>query len=98
MTTQLDLFATARHTDPETSHNAAKVASRKAETNRLLALRMLREHGPMTDFALAELTGIQQTSVGVRRGELVKLGLVRATTLRRPSPSGTPCIVWEAIR
>lgn len=89
----------ARSTDPLTSHLAARDASRNAETNRAKALRLLRDAGNLglTDFELAELTGIAQTSIGVRRGELVKAGLVERTALRRPSPSGSAAIVWRAV-
>lgn len=86
----------ARRSDPETSHQAAERASSGASTNRALALEALRKAGRagLTDFELASLTGIAQTSIGVRRGELVRQGLVAATPMRRPSPSGSPAIVW----
>lgn len=90
---------TARHSDPDTSHAAARLASIKAGTNRERALMTLRAHPDgLTDFDLAALTGIAQTSVGVRRGELVKMGLVTKTSIRRASPSGAAAIVWRASR
>lgn len=93
------LDPTARTTDPWTSHEAARRAKPKAETNRALALKALRAAGPagLTDFQLAEVTGVQQTSIGKRRGELVKAGLVeKVPGVRRPSPSGSPAQVWRA--
>jgi hypothetical protein len=71
----------------------------KAGTNRALALQALLRAGVcgLTDFELSDRTGIQQTSIGKRRGELVTLGLVVPTTLTRPSPSGAPAIVWRAV-
>jgi DNA-binding transcriptional ArsR family regulator len=88
----------ARATDPETSWEAAERAKLNKSTNRALALRLLREHPEgLTDFDLAELTGLQQTSIGKRRGELRDAGLVRATDRRRRSPSGSSAIVWEAV-
>ena len=89
----------ARVSDPDTSHQAAKLATVNAGTNRALALEALRAAGPdgLTDFALAEIVGIQQASIGVRRGELVRMGLVEATEMRRPSPSGANAIVWRAV-
>lgn len=88
---------TARRTDPWTSHEAARRASKGAKSNRMAALIALREHGPLTDFELAEITGVAQTSIGVRRGELVKAGLVeKVPGVRRPSPSGSPAQVWRA--
>lgn len=89
---------TARATDPTTSHQAALFATDKAETNRVIALRVLKAHPEgLTDFELADLTGIAQTSIGVRRGQLVKMGLVVQTDKRRPTPSGATAIVWRAL-
>lgn len=87
----------ARRTDPSTSWMAARLAEPRAGTNRALALGLLRERGSQTDFELASASGLQQTSIGKRRGELVEAGLVRATDLRRRSPSGAWAIVWEAV-
>jgi len=113
---QLDLFAqpTARATDIDTAHRAAVIAIGRAAGNRALALRALYDagEGGMTDFALADavtvLAGrrVIQTSVGCRRNELVKAGLVcRAFRLdpvtgdRVPlngvSPMGSPAARWE---
>ena len=101
MTEQLSLDdlprPVARRTDPGTSWAAARLTEPRAGTNRALALRVLREHpGGLTDFELADLTGLQQTSIGKRRGELRDAGLVRATERTRRAPSGALAIVWEA--
>ena len=88
----------ARATDPITSHQAALFAEPKAETHRVIALRVLKAHpAGLTDFELADLTGIPQTSIGVRRKELVEMELVEATDQRRPTPSGAKAIVWRAL-
>lgn len=87
--------ALARTSDPDTSHAAAAAQTpRKLSAGRLLALRTLAEHGPLTDFELAELTGRAQTSIGCRRKDLVRAGLAADTGQRRASPSGSPAIVW----
>lgn len=93
-----DVLPAARNSDPETSHQAARRARAGAFTNRTIALAALAHAGSngLTDFELAEITGIPQTSIGVRRGELVKMGYVIKTEERRPSPSGSPSIVWRA--
>lgn len=97
MNAQLDLLSMARQSDPDTSHAAARDAAPNAQTNRALALRLLRDHpNGLTDFELAALTGLQQTSIGKRRGELRDAGLVYDTGERRPSPSGSKAIVWGA--
>jgi hypothetical protein len=85
-----------RAADPDTCATAAVRAAANAGTNRALALRVHASHpAGLTDFELADLTGVPQTSIGKRRGELVTLGLVERTAARRPSPSGSPAIVWR---
>ena len=106
MSDQLAMFApTARATDPDTSHMAARDATANAATNLDLALMAIHLAGDrgLTDFDLAAATGIQQTSIGVRRGELAKAGLVvkclrliggTMHKYKRPSPSGSLSQVW----
>jgi hypothetical protein len=86
---------TARASDPGTSHTAAARASVRAATDRALVLRIHQQWtAGLTDFELAELAGRQQTSLGVRRGDLRKAGLIRDSGLKRPAPSGSPATVW----
>ena len=65
-----------------------------------LALACLVHAGPdgLTDFELAAMSGKAQTSIGVRRKELCRMGLVEGTTRTRPAPSGSPAAVWVATR
>jgi len=91
-----DLFGWgARHTDPDTSHEAAKAWPKERARDRraVLLLHAKRPNG-LTDFELAEIMGRQQTSVGKRRGELRDAGFIYDTGFRRPAPSGSPAIVW----
>ncbi len=89
----------ARLTDPDTSHAAAEDAQENASTHRARALALLQSHPDgLTDFELADLTGLQQTSIGKRRGELRDRGLVRDSGRRRPAPSGSLAIVWVATQ
>lgn len=91
-------YAMVRATDPVTSLLAAQKASVNAATLRARCLETLRAHpAGLTDFELADVIGSQQTSAGKRRGELVAQGLVCNSGLRRPSPSGSPSIVWKAV-
>lgn len=85
----------ARFTDPVTSHEAARAvtADRQRDAHRLV-LQLLAEHGPLSDFDLARLTGLKQTSVGVRRGELVELGQVERFDRAGVSDTGRACIRW----
>lgn len=98
MTAQPTLFdAMARRGDPDTSRCAAADALPNADTHRARVLATLREHAAgLTDFELADLLGLQQTSAGKRRGELRDRGLVEDSGYRRPAPSGSLAIVWRA--
>ncbi len=93
------IFPGTRATDPVTSHEAEAKVRPHASTGRRLVLAALALR-PATDFELAEATGWQQTSIDKRRGECVALGYVEAftapdgTKCKRPSPSGSPAIVW----
>jgi hypothetical protein len=97
---ELNLLTAVRATDPETSRAAAIDASRFAKGNRLRALQLLKSCGPMTDFELAGRSGLQQTSIGKRRGECFQAGLVEkliefGDIVKRPAPSGSAAIVWK---
>jgi transcription initiation factor IIE alpha subunit len=90
----------ARRNDLETSYEAARDASKKAPNHRLIALQALSEHGPMTDYELAEKTGLQQNSIGKRRKDCQDIGLVDFFMLdgekeRRKTPSGSSAYVWQ---
>jgi len=89
---------TARNTDPATSHLAAEDARALSGRHRRLAYETLRAAGDrgLTDFELAARTGIAQTSIGVRRKELVRAGYAEPTGERRPAPSGSLAMVWRA--
>ncbi len=85
-----------RTTDPATSVIAAEENRPRRRTQRQQVLDNIVDawrHGRTgcTDFEHAPL---QQTSAGVRRKELERLGLVEASTIWRPSPSTSPAIVW----
>lgn len=89
----------SRNSDPETSHMAAASAAIRASHGRLRALRQL-SYGARTDFELAAATGVIQSSIGKRRGELRDAGFVEAVTgpdgktVKRPSDTGAPATVW----
>lgn len=95
-----DMQPKARSTDPETSHNAAQRSfDVTAENNRGKALLAHLEYGAMTDFELAERVHVPQTSIGVRRKELVMRGWVEKVEGKtRPSPSGTASQVWRITK
>jgi len=100
---------TARNSDPATSHEAARIAGGRAAGDRLLVLRLLAMNpAGLTDHELAALAPFdergrprQQTSLGKRRGELLKVGLVAKAPEPghvRPAPSGVMATVWRLTR
>lgn len=87
-----------RSSDPDTSRQAAEKVKVTAGMDRGRALLALADAGPrgLNDFELASRTGKAQTSIGKRRKELQSIGLVERAPLHpRPSPSGSPSIVWR---
>lgn len=93
-----ELTGMARPTDPDTSWMAAADASIKADTHRALVLATHRAHPEgLTDFELADLVGLQQTSCGKRRGELRDRGYIVNAGMKRAAPSGSMAIVWIAV-
>ena len=94
------LGPTARTSDPVTSHQAAAAQTpAKVRSEHRLVLELLQWE-PLTDFELAARASqalgrtVKQTSLGVRRGELCKLGLVADSGTKGTSDTGSPCIRW----
>lgn len=85
----------ARSTDPDTSHAAAKGASVRGPSQRTQVWQALKELKEATDFEIASYLGILRSSAGKRRQELTDLGLIEATTKRRPTDTGSAAIVWR---
>ena len=91
---------TARITDPVTSHMAAAAQTpAKVRSEHRLVLSLLRWE-PLTDFDLAERASkelgrtVLATSIGSRRNELRKLGLVADSGTKGVSAVGSPAIKW----
>lgn len=88
----------ARGTDPATTHLAAQALTpERLGDHQRRALGALANAGAagLTDFALAERTGIKQTSIGKRRGELVRFELVENSGRRDYSDTRSAAIVWR---
>lgn len=96
MTLDEFVIRSARRTDPPTSARAAEHAHKHAARHReiVLAAHAAHPHG-LSDFELATVTGIAQTSSGKRRLELERDGLIEYAGLTRPSPSGSPARVYR---
>lgn len=94
------IIGAARTSDPDTSHAAAAAQTDMKVRDMHRLVLCLLERGPMSDFDLArEATLIQkravkQTSIGVRRKELERLGLVCDSGRRGVSDTGTSCVRW----
>ena len=83
----------ARWTDPATSHEAAASTEQKRRDAHRSVLAILAA-GPASDFDLAASTGLKQTSIGKRRGELRDAGLVCEHDRAGVSDTGSACIRW----
>jgi len=101
--TQDDFFkANARHSDPHTSHDAARSLSPdKLRDSQKAVLGHFRKFGPMTDTDLVNMyVGPPQSRSGLRtrRSELAGRGLIEDTGARKRLPTGRNAIVWRAVR
>ena len=86
----------ARHTDPATSHAAARsVYATPLEEQVLKALRQC----PLgaTSFQLADKMGMSLVTVSPRLKPLVEKGLVIDSGVKRRGDSGRNQIVWIAL-
>ncbi len=97
-THSLPLFESCKppHNGTETSRAAADRIRSSAPNMRTAILRHLSERGQAgaTDEELQTTLGLRVQTETPRRGELVKLGLVRDSGRRRPTISGRQAIVW----
>jgi predicted HTH transcriptional regulator len=109
----LDLFAPAsgvsqaaaayaRHTDPDTSHEAADAqTAEKIRLSQAVILELLRTHGRMTDPEIwdqleAMEFAISPSGARTRRKELVDLGLVESDG-KTDEPDGRRHRYWKAV-
>jgi len=75
----------ARNTDPDTSHEAAKLNTSTLESR---VFEALNTNGPMTTEEIAQATGIDLQSITPRIAPLMRLGILIDTGLRKPGASG----------
>lgn len=84
------------HDGPGSEQEAAALITPRAGTLReraLVAIHGADEDG-LTDHELAERTGIYLYSIAPRRSELVKLGWVEDSGIRRLTPGNVHAVVW----
>jgi hypothetical protein len=91
----------ARHTDPQTSHEAAASVNNVTETQQVI-LRVFREFGPMCDASLVARLRLlapllaSESGIRSRRAELTRLGLIEDSGELVKLSSGRRAIVWKA--
>lgn len=85
----------SRTQDPETSRKAGESASRRGPSQRRRVWEALKKLGGATDYELSIEVGILRSSAAKRRQELVDLGHVVETQMRRKTDTGTEAIVWR---
>lgn len=86
----------ARRTDPKTSHAAAK-SVRGVRKSQAEVLRVLTEHGPLTDAGIYRHLDSKRFSLSgarTRRSELVAQGLAFDTGQTERLDSGRRAILW----
>lgn len=99
------LRAYARHTDPDTSHDAA-ASVKHIRISQRCVLAVLRTHSPLTDEELVTMYEDARrrfqvfppqspSGIRTRRAELVKQGLVEYTGTKRPLASGRMAQTWQ---
>lgn len=89
---------TARHTDPETSHEAAESIRDQAWSLQRYVLWYLQKYGPMDDSELCDwLQQHSPSSVRTRRKELERMGLVEWTGEYGTTASGRRARLWRAV-
>jgi hypothetical protein len=85
----------ARHTDPDTSHEAAEqVDVTRAESLVADAIRRSGRHG-LIAADLPRLTGLPLNSATPRTRPLMEKGIIYDSGERRVAPSGRRQIVWK---
>lgn len=88
-----------RHAGDTENAAAASASLVSGKTRRVVLKAFIRraseDGGGYTDEELAKATGLRHYTAAPRRGELVKLGLVVDSGIRRPTTSGHNAIVWK---
>lgn len=89
----------ARHTDPQTSHDAAKHAESRLGLYQWEALMACRAHPGHTATEMAKARGWDDPRVINRRlVELERSGLVRAREPRTCAVTGRRAMTWEVVQ
>lgn len=80
----------------DTEAAAARLITPRTGGDRMLVLATLAgSEGPLTDYEIAQLTGLRQYTAAPRRGDLLRGGWVEDSGERHPTDSGTPATAWR---
>ena len=100
MSTQPSLFAHARRTDPQTSHDAAS-SVRRIRESQADVLTVIRKYGPISDegmihaYRVMGLPWQSESGLRTRRSELVALGVVGDSGERMRTASNRQTVLWK---
>ena len=88
----------ARRSDPSTSHTAAAMSVRFADSHGNRIVEALREHGRMSPVGIGGATGLTVVQIDRRCCELERAGRIRQVKDAMGNPVvWNLCRVWEAI-
>lgn len=88
----------ARRCDPSTSHAAAAMSVRFADTHGNRIVAALKEHGRMSPVGIGGMTGLTLVQVDRRVIELERAGRIRLVKDETGNPVvWNSCRVWEAM-
>ena len=93
----LPLFASARRSDPPTSHAAARAVTPRMKHIHEGLILVALECGPAGKTRLAELCGLTDQQVIRRMRNLVREGLVAPTGREVPSAAGRAEMEWRLV-
>jgi DNA-binding HxlR family transcriptional regulator len=93
----LPLFASARRSDPPTSHAAARAFTPRAKTEHEGLILVALECGPAGKTRIAHLCGLSDQQVIRRMRNLVRDGLVAPTGREVPSAAGRSEMEWRLV-
>lgn len=84
----------ARHTDPDTSMEAARSVIHQAAHHKKIVLAAIKDAGPLTSEEIAALTRLTHAQVWRRTSDLKNERKIIDTGERRKNHSGRYAVVW----
>lgn len=91
------LFDQPRHVDTLTSRQAAESIKPTAANYRDQVYRVIRDHGPLSDEAIASRLNMAGNTERPRRRELQQMDRIRPGAAPTITHSGRKCLTWEIV-